>query len=369
MTGVLGKGAAGLGGGAGAYKGPQNFTFGGGGPSPMQQVASMAGGNPGFIQSGFTPDFDFGDMPQAPDFGGGGGGYNMPDYGNFTGGMPDFTNPQMPVWQGSMRPSDIQVGDIRFGFEQQNPLKIAGMNLFGQLHGNRLAAYLGQMGERGQMQRAILQNMLGFGGLDVQRQLGMGNIGANIYGTQAGLYGQLQGIDQAREAEKLRHALGLAGIAQQRYATDRQHELGKYGIDAPHTQRQDMLDRLLGKGVGVGGLLGLGGGGGGGASSGPVGAATSQIAAQAGGPFEQALQGRAAAASAGNAADIAQQRMAAEAAASGPGGGMAARGNMDPLMAHSRAMADTQDTANLRQQLLGERQLGASLLGSLGGLV
>lgn len=364
----LSKGAAGLGGGMGGYQGPQNVTFAGGGPTPAQQVASMAQGSPGFIQAGMTPDFNFGDMPQAPDFGGGGGGgYNMPDYGDYTGGMPNFTSPNMPTWQGSMRPSDIQVGDIRFGFEQQNPLKIAGMNLFGQLQGNRLAAYLGQMGERGQMQRAVLQNMLGFGGLDVQRQLGMGNIGANIYGTQAGLYGQLQGIDQAREAAKLQHALGLSGIAQQRYATDKQHELGKYGIDAPHTQRQDMLDRLLGKGVGVGGLLGLGGGGG--ASSGPVGAASSQIASQAGGPFEQALQGRAAAASAGNAADIAQQRMAAQAAAAGPGGGMASRGNMDPLMAHSRAMADTQDTANLRQQMLGERQLGASLLGSLGGLM
>ena len=367
--GTHGGGAGGRAAGNFDFMPSQNFNYGSP-TNPLQALMSQrqqGGGGiqfPSGPQVGSSQQSFFGPGgPQAPDFSGG-GGMQQPDYGGLSD-MPGYGSPSMPEWTGNTGPTHIGAGDVRIDYEAQNPLKMKGMDLFGQLSGQALQAYLGQMGERGNMNRAILQNMLGFGGLDVQRQLGMGNIGANVFGTQAGLYGQMQGYEQSQREALMRQQLGMAGLTEQGRATDLQHKLGMRGIEAPQEQRMETLKYLMG----MPGLSGLTGGGGG-ASSSPTTAPTSMLGmGGATGPFEDAFARRQGAASAGNAAGIEQARQGMLERATGPGGGQAGAAGINPLMAHSRAMADTQSSANLRQQMLGERQLSSSLLGALGGLV
>ena len=335
---------------------PSNFNFGSP-PNPIAQLQAMAGG-PG--SAGIWAPNQPPQPPQVPsqDAHPGPGGYP----GGF-GGVQDYHTPwqsgQMPVYHYNQGPARITAGDVSVEQFNRIPLIAKAMETWLGHQGLGQQAWATSLMDKQARDLAMLRSMDAMRQMQLQRDLGFGGIGAQIYGTQAGLYGQLQGYEQAQREAEMRHALGMRGLDEQAAEGLRRHDQVMGLEERQQKSRQGILDRLLGEGVGFSGLMNQAGGG--------ISTAPTSYLGQGGGGGS--LAGRMGAASAENAADIGAQRLALQNRAAGPGGGMAGAAGIDPMMAHSRMAADTADMQNLRQQLLGERQLGIGALGALGGLV
>ena len=330
---------------------PSNFNFGSS-PNPFAQLQAMAGG-PG--SAGIWAENQAPQPPQMPPQ-----GESSP--GGF-GNVQDYYNPwqsgSMPIYDYNQGPARITAGDVSVEQFNQIPLLQEAMRTWLGQQGLGQQAWATGLMDKQARDLAMLSSMDARRQMQLQRDLGFGGIGAQIYGTQAGLYGQLQGYEQSQREAEMRHALGMRGLDEQSAEGLRRHDQVMGLEDRQQKSRQGILDRLLGEGVGFSGLMNQAGGG--------ISTAPTSFLGQGGGGGS--LTGRMGAASAENAADIGAQRLALQNRAAGPGGGMAGAAGIDPMMAHSRMAADTADMQNLRQQLLGERQLGIGALGALGGLV
>lgn len=346
-------------------KGPQHMTFArgpsmpnlapSGGVNIMPGAANEVTAPPMFGAGGFS-DGDFG----GGDFGGGGSGYG--DFlQNYSGG---YTPGEMGNWTAQRSIGSFQTGpDGRVSVTYTDPTSVIlkGMGLHDSAENRRLAAWQALMQDRQGRDFKRIDAMNFMKNLGLQRELGMGGLENQRYGIDQNTYRTMEGYAQAQREAEMRRELGMRGFDEQAAESLRRHEQVMGLEDRRRASSNAMLDRLLGPGAGINSLIG------GAVSSSP----TSRLGGPGGSgtPFEDALRQRMGAASAENAADAGQQRMAMVNRATGPGGGLAAAPNADPMLAHSRAMADTQDMQNLRQQLLGEKALGAQYLGALGGLV